>query len=98
MGIGKQAKILTDRQMRTALAYVGENHRYPLRDRVMILLSFKAGLRAKEIAAATWAMVVTADGTVGDVLSAYPSRANSTQKGLANQYASSAAPAYWDRH
>jgi integrase len=72
MGLGQQAKILTDRQMRTALAYVGENHRDPLRDRVMILLSFKAGLRAKEIAVATWAMVVTADGTVGDVLNRSP--------------------------
>ena len=44
MGIGKQAKILTEKQLRTALAYVSEHHRYPLRDRVMLLLSFKAGL------------------------------------------------------
>jgi hypothetical protein len=29
---------------------------------------FKAALRAKEIATATWAMVLTADGTVGDAL------------------------------
>jgi hypothetical protein len=36
-------------------------------------------------------------GLIDPGLSAYPSRANSTQKGLANQYASSAAPAYWDR-
>jgi hypothetical protein len=34
----------------------------------MILLSFQAGLRTKEIAAATWAMVLTADATVGDTL------------------------------
>jgi integrase len=68
MGIGQQAKILSERQMRTALAYVSENHRYPLRDRVILLLSFKAGLRAKEIAAATWARVLTAEGQVGDAL------------------------------
>jgi integrase len=67
-GIGQQAKILADRQMRTALAYVAENHRCPRCDRVMILLSFQAGLRTKEIAAATWAMVLTADATVGDTL------------------------------
>ena len=68
MGIGKQAKILTEKQLRTALAYVSEHHRYPLRDRVMLLLSFKAGLRAKEIALATWAMVLDSDGAVGDTL------------------------------
>jgi integrase len=42
--------------------------RYPLRDRVMVLLSVKAGLRAKEIALLTWGMVLDADGNVGDVL------------------------------
>jgi integrase len=68
VGIGKQAKILTEKQLRTALAYVSEHHRYPLRDRVMLLLSFKAGLRAKEIALATWAMVLDSDGAVGDTL------------------------------
>jgi integrase len=68
VGIGKQAKILTEKQLRTALAYVSEHHRYPLRDRVMLLLSFKAGLRAKEIALATWSMVLDSDGAVGDTL------------------------------
>jgi integrase/recombinase XerC len=68
MGLGKQAKILSDRQVKTMMAYISENHRYPRRDRVMVLLSVKAGLRAKEIAAVTWAMVLTADGQVGDVL------------------------------
>jgi site-specific recombinase XerD len=33
-----------------------------LRDRVMVLLSFKAGLRAKEIAELTWSMVTDASG------------------------------------
>jgi len=42
--------------------------RYPERDRVMILLSVRAGLRAKEIAMATWAMVTDAEGKVGDAL------------------------------
>jgi integrase/recombinase XerD len=68
VGIGKQAKILSEKQLRTALAYVAEHHRYPLRDRVMLLLSFKAELRAKEIALATWGMVLDSDGAVGDTL------------------------------
>lgn len=48
MAQGKQAKVLTDRQLNAVLAAV-ESRRYPLRDRVMVLLSVRAGLRAKEI-------------------------------------------------
>jgi hypothetical protein len=34
-----------------------DGHRYPLRDRVMMLLNVRAGLRAKEIACIKWCMV-----------------------------------------
>ena len=44
-GLGKQAKILTDKQIALALAAVA-TRRYPIRDRVIILLSVRAGLRA----------------------------------------------------
>src|SRR5947207_3628622 len=62
---GKQAKILTRQQVVLALrrARLG---RYPRRDRVMILLSVKAGLRAGEIAKLTWSMVLDADGRIAD--------------------------------
>jgi len=66
-GQGKQAKVLTDAQVRRALSEI-EHRRYPLRDRVMIQLSVRAGLRAKEIAMAKWGMVTDADGEVGDAL------------------------------
>jgi integrase len=66
-GLGKQAKILTEGQVKAALAAVGER-RYPERDRVMVLLSVRAGLRAKEIALATWGMVTDAEGNLGDAL------------------------------
>jgi integrase/recombinase XerD len=69
-GQGKQAKVLTDAQVRRALAEVA-HRRYPVRDRVMILLSVRVGLRAKEIAMARWGMVTDAEGEVGDV---HPSR------------------------
>ena len=49
---GKQAKILTRQQVRAALQRARRS-RYPQRDRVMILLSVKAGLRAGEIAKLT---------------------------------------------
>jgi integrase len=41
---GKQAKTLTRQQVRAAL-HRARRGRYPERDRVMILLSVKAGLR-----------------------------------------------------
>src|SRR3954447_6327692 len=61
---GKQAKILTRRQVRAAL-HRARRDRYPQRDRVMILLSVKAGLRAGEIAKLSWPMVLDADGRLG---------------------------------
>jgi integrase len=66
-GLGKQAKVLTDRQVSRALGEVSRR-RYPERDRVMVLLSVRAGLRAKEIANVTWGMVTDAEGNVGDAL------------------------------
>ena len=62
---GKQAKILSGRQVAAALRRARRS-RYPQRDRVMILLSVKAGLRAGEIAKLTWSMVLNAGGRIGD--------------------------------
>lgn len=64
---GKQAKTLTDADLTRLLRLVRHN-RYPARDRAMILLSVKAGLRACEIAGLTWAMVFDAKQRVGNVL------------------------------
>jgi integrase/recombinase XerD len=64
---GKQAKILSPTQERVILRHL-ETTRYPWRDQVMFLLSVKAGLRAKEIAALTWDMVTDAEGRVSDSL------------------------------
>ncbi len=62
---GKQAKVLTPRQERRVLRRL-EATRYPARDRVIFLLSIKAGLRAKEIASLTWAMATDAEGNVAE--------------------------------
>jgi len=45
---GKQAKVLSPTQERAIVGYL-DTTRYPARDRVIFLLSIKAGLRAKEI-------------------------------------------------
>ena len=66
-GLGKQAKILTDKQIALALAAVA-TRRYPLRDRVIILLSVRAGLRAKEVSNIRWSMVTDAQGAVTDTI------------------------------
>jgi integrase len=76
---GKQAKMLTPKQETAVLTYL-QTRRYPARDRVMFLLSIKAGLRAKEIAAVTWGMVTDADGQVAEVL-ALPNRASKGRRG-----------------
>src|SRR5690348_6827944 len=67
MSLGKQAKILTDKQVRAVLAEL-DTRRYPLRDRAMFLLSIKAGLRAREIGSITWLMVTDAEGEIADMI------------------------------
>ena len=64
MSLGKQAKILSKKQIDQLLWYVG-TLRHPLRNEVIVLLSVKAGLRAKEIAGLTWSMITDADGEIG---------------------------------
>jgi integrase/recombinase XerD len=67
MAQGKQAKTLTPAQVARVLEEV-EHSRYPARDRVMVLLSVNAGLRAIEISKLTWGMILDAGGNVGEVL------------------------------
>ena len=64
MALGKQAKILTKKQIDQLIWYVG-TLRHPLRNEVIVMLSVKAGLRAKEIAGLSWSMVTDADGDIG---------------------------------
>lgn len=51
------AKVLEPADVRLLLRHVA-NQRYPERNRVMVLLSFKAGMRACEIAGLSWPMVL----------------------------------------
>lgn len=67
MALGKQAKVLTDAQVKTCLTHV-QTMRAPQRNTVMFLLSVDAGLRAKEIASITWEMVTDAQGALTDTI------------------------------
>src|SRR3954447_5175653 len=64
MPLGKQAKTLSKGQVEAVLAYLAKS-RWPSRNRLIFLLSAKAGLRAKEIAGLTWWMVNDSQGEVG---------------------------------
>lgn len=63
MGLAKQAKILSKNQIDAVLGYLSKT-RYPIRNRVIFLLSVKAGLRAKEIACLSWDMLTDAEGNI----------------------------------
>ena len=65
MALGKQAKTLTDKQMKFVLSYIADT-RDPLRNKVMFLLLVDAALRAREIASVEWSMVCDADGELTD--------------------------------
>jgi integrase len=64
---GKQAKILSLGDVNDLLAFASCT-RHPLRNRVIVLLAAKAGLRAGEIANLTWDMVVGPTGDIGTVI------------------------------
>ena len=64
---GKQAKILSDDQGERLLSFASTT-RNPIRNRVLILLSLKAGLRAGEIANLTWPMVLDPSGDIAAVI------------------------------
>ena len=68
MAQGKQAKVLTEAQARAVLRHVERHGRHRERDKVTVLLSLKAGLRAKEVAGLTWSMVTDANGEVGEAM------------------------------
>ena len=65
--LGKQAKTLAPLDLADLLAFV-DCTRHPFRNRVIVLLSAKAGLRAGEVASVTWDMVVDAGGKIGNVI------------------------------
>jgi integrase len=64
---GKQAKILHDQQINHLLIFASAT-RNPLRNKLIVLLSVKAGLRAGEIAGLTWDMVLNPAGEVGQAI------------------------------
>jgi integrase len=79
--LGKQAKILSDDNIRDLLAFA-ELTRHPARNRVIVLLSAKAGLRAGEIANLAWSMVTGPTGEIGTVIALEDRFANVFRRGV----------------
>jgi len=76
-GLTRQAKTLSDVQLRALLRFVDSETAHPERNRVVVLLSFRAGLRAKEIAMLRWRMLTDAEGALTDAIALV----NSASKG-----------------
>jgi integrase/recombinase XerD len=67
MSLGKQAKALSKGQVEAVLGYLAKTRR-PARNRLIFLLSAKAGLRAKEIARLTWWMTNDSQGEIAPAI------------------------------
>jgi integrase/recombinase XerD len=65
MGLGKQSKILSKKQIDTMLRYLWST-RQPLRNGVIFLLSVKSGMRSKEISDVKWSMMISPAGDLGN--------------------------------
>ena len=64
---GRQAKTLSPADVSDLLLFASCTHN-PLRNRVVVLLSAKAGLRAGEIASLTWDMVLGPTGQISGII------------------------------
>ena len=64
---GRQAKIISSDDLNDLLVFAGCT-RNPLRNRLVVLLSAKAGLRAGEIAKLTWDMVADGNGRISRLI------------------------------
>ena len=82
----RQAQTLNEAQLRRVIHYC-RSRRHPIRDETIILVSFYAGLRAKEIAALTVGNIFDEDGAVRTqfILSAQQSKGGQTRTVYLNQ-------------
>lgn len=65
--VRQPARVLENEDVRRLLALTGQ-HRQSDRNAVIVMLSFKAGLRACEIAGLTWTMALNTSGDIADQL------------------------------
>jgi len=93
----RQAQTLNEAQLRRVIHYC-RSRRHPIRDETIILVSFYAGLRAKEIAALTVGNIFDEDGAIRTqfILSAQQSKGGQTRTVYLNQRLRKAMREYGD--
>src|SRR6056297_3046460 len=93
----RQAQTLNEAQLRRVLHYC-RSRRHPVREQTIILVSFYAGLRAKEIAALTVGDVFDEEGAVREqfILKAAQSKGGKTRTVYLNQRLRKALAEYAD--
>lgn len=67
----KQAKTLDDDQFDRLINFINIKSSMPVRDRLMALLSFKAGLRVSEIAKIDISAMTNAEGRIAKIITIY---------------------------
>ena len=67
MALTKQARVLTDKQVKNASARMSD-YRYGKRNLAILQLTLLAGLRAKEVASLRWRHLLDAEGGVGTAI------------------------------
>ena len=81
MSLSKQAKTLSKHQQTTVLSFL-QGTRHPERNRLIFLLSVRAGLRAKEIANIRWRMVMDSEGTISDSINLHNEASKGNSGGI----------------
>jgi integrase/recombinase XerD len=82
VSLGKQAKTLSKGQVEATMGWLTSTS-IPDEKGVILLLSVRAGLRAKEIASLTWTMVTDADRQMSRTIH-LPDKASKGRSGRAN--------------
>jgi len=62
----RRAKIIEEKDLAAIFDWIDAKSSHKIRDKVAVMLTVKAGLRAAEVASIRWRNILKADGTVAD--------------------------------
>ena len=92
----KQAKVLTDKELKKVIAYIEAFDRHAERNKAIILLTHYCGMRVSEVASLLVSDVVNDDGNVNDViyLKSNQTKGNKSRRVFVSRKAKSAIKCY----
>jgi integrase/recombinase XerD len=96
----KQAKVLTDKELKKVISYIEAFDRYAERNKAIILLTHYCGLRIIEVASLLVSDVINNKGDVNDVilLSSNQTRGNKSRRVFVSKKAKTALKRYSLQH